>query len=40
VEELTRTFAELFERSRQAPAATGGQGLFAGLDDEIDRLFQ
>jgi predicted regulator of Ras-like GTPase activity (Roadblock/LC7/MglB family) len=40
VEELTRVFTELFERSRQAPAAAGGNGLLAGLEDEIDRLFQ
>jgi predicted regulator of Ras-like GTPase activity (Roadblock/LC7/MglB family) len=40
VEELARVFTELFERSRQAQTAPGGNGLFAGLDDEIDRLFQ
>jgi predicted regulator of Ras-like GTPase activity (Roadblock/LC7/MglB family) len=40
VEELARVFTELFERSRQAQAIPGGSGLFAGLDDEIDRLFQ
>ena len=40
VEELSRVFTELFERSRQAQAAPAGNGLFAGLDDEIDRLFQ
>jgi predicted regulator of Ras-like GTPase activity (Roadblock/LC7/MglB family) len=40
VEELTRLFAELFDRARQAPSGSGASGLLAGLDDEIDRLFQ
>lgn len=38
VEALTQAVSAMFERSRQAQAAPSG--LFAGLDDEIDRLFR
>ena len=37
VDELTRLFADVFQRSRDAASAPG---LLAGADDEIDRLFQ
>lgn len=40
VEELARVFTELFDRSRQVQPTEPGTGMFAGLDDEIDRLFQ
>lgn len=40
VEELSRVFTELFERSRQAQTDPDKAGMFAGLEDEIDRLFQ
>ena len=37
VEELTRLFAEMFQRSREQ---TSSPNILAGAEDEIDRLFQ
>ncbi|HEY9514740.1 MAG TPA: roadblock/LC7 domain-containing protein [Gemmatimonadaceae bacterium] len=39
VEELNRLFTEMFQRGRE-DEATPGNGLLAGAEDEIDRLFQ
>ena len=38
VEELSRLFNAMFERSREGEAAS--PGILAGADDEIDKLFQ
>lgn len=38
VEELTRLFAEMFQRSRSPQASP--PNILAGAEDEIDRLFQ